>query len=441
MSENKHYGRQILLSLFLTVFILLGLLYLASRYVLPLYSINQEQIYDVLVKLFPLLIGLIMIEIGVLVARRRDEDFADEIDKLPPNAYDKPLYTLPGDDPLHRHTDEMVLSQNVADTYKPSEHVLAPEDELIRTPARTREAIQPTFSKVEDTDSYDSNCFEVEPEAQPIVAPTTLASAPLEKEKPVEKEYTSASLQSLSLENEEPVAAQEEYTSASLQSTSLEKEEPVAEEEYTSTSLEETKPVLDRYAPTSIDFRSLEEEKPVAVDSRPIHSSTIQLGARSSNAEFYSTDFSSILSVELENAQEMDYDLTLVLVDVSKGPAEQIANKMIMLSGELAYSFTLENNRIAMVLPFYNAEEARSFTLSLLESCKKEFSGASLQIGFASRNGRVLDSSLLLHEAVTACMLEDDDEYESKEDDTEEYADQDENNGYENKYKYETRPF
>jgi hypothetical protein len=83
-----------------------------------------------------------------------------------------------------------------------------------------------------------------------------------------------------------------------------------------------------------------------------------------------------------------------------------------MLSGELAYSFTLENNRIAMVLPFYNADEARSFTLSLLESCKKEFSGASLQIGFASRNGRVLDSSLLLHEAVTACMLEDDDDSE-----------------------------
>ena len=91
MSENKHYGRQIILSLFLTVFILLALLYLASRYLLPLYSVNQEQIYDVLTKLFPLLIGLVMIEIGVLVARKRDEDIADQIDKLPPNAYDKPL--------------------------------------------------------------------------------------------------------------------------------------------------------------------------------------------------------------------------------------------------------------------------------------------------------------------------------------------------------------
>lgn len=308
MSENKHYGRQILLSLFLTVFILLGLLYLASRYILPLYSINQEQIYEVLVKLFPLLIGLVMIEIGVLVARKRDEDFADEIDKLPPNAYDKPLYTLPGDDPLHRHTDELIHSHALADEGRSFETALAPEDELVIHPSPIREVKMPTLSMVEHTEEVATPVAE-----QPAQAPTI------------------------------PLAA---------------------------------------------------DEKNLVVNT-------------------FKDDFTSILSIELENAQEMDYDLTLVLVDVSKGPAMQIANKMIMLSGELAYSFILENNRIAMVLPFYNADEARSFTLSLLESCKKEFSGSSLQIGFASRNGRVLDSSLLLHEAVTACMLEDDEEDES----------------------------
>lgn len=309
MSENKHYGRQILLSLFLTVFILLVLLFVASRYLLPLYSINQEQIYDVLVKLFPLLIGLVMIEIGVLVAHKRDEDFADNIDKLPPNAYDKPLYTLPGDDPLHRHSDEMVFSHPLADEYKPATHMMAPEDELLQPSPTIREVLQPTKNKVKQAKQAES-----------------LATQPLA-----------------------------ESTKSSAVAT-----------------------------------------PPIAIDEQ------------ASVLKTYKNDFKSILSAELENAQEMDYDLTLVLVDVSKGPAEQIANKIIMLSGELAYSFTLDNNRIAMVLPFYNADEARSFTLSLLESCKKEFSGASLQIGFASRNGRVLDSSLLLHEAETACMLEDD---------------------------------
>lgn len=329
MSENKHYGRQILLSLFLTVFILLVLLYVASRYLLPLYSINQEQIYGVLIKLFPLLIGLIMIEIGVMVARRRDEDFADEIDKLPPNAYDKPLYTLPGDDPLHRHTDEMIFSQCLSDEDSPIEPVQAPEDELIKASPSIREVIQPTFSKVDDTDSSEAVSYEEQLRAEQRVATPAVESIAVETEEPSAKHILAAN------------------------------------------------------------------ERLMVIET-------------------FTSEFGSILSVELENAQEMDYDLTLVLVDVSKGPAEQIGNKMIMLSGELAYSFTLENNRIAMVLPFYNAEEARSFTLFLLESCKKEFSGASLQIGFASRNGRVLDSSLLLHEAVTACMLEDgEDEYDS----------------------------
>lgn len=319
MSENKHYGRQIILSLFLTVFILLALLYLASRYLLPLYSVNQEQIYDVLTKLFPLLIGLVMIEIGVLVARKRDEDIADQIDKLPPNAYDKPLYTLPGDDPLHRHTDEMVHSHPLVDEYRVYESSQSPEDELIPpSPATPREVKMPTISMEEHYGQYEPESYE------------------------------------------EPVSLERDVVEETKQAPS----EPLAA-----------------------------KEKSAVIDT-------------------YKTDFNSILSAELENAQEMDYDLTLVLVDVSKGPAEQIANKIIMLSGELAYSFTLENNRIAMVLPFYNADEARSFTLSLLESCKKEFSGASLQIGFASRNGRVLDSSLLLHEAVTACMLEDDDDSE-----------------------------
>ena len=338
MSENKHYGRQILLSLFLTVFILLVLLYVASRYLLPLYSINQEQIYAVLIKLFPLLIGLIMIEIGVLVARKRDEDFADEIDKLPPNAYDKPLYTLPGDDPLHRHTDEMVFSQSLANEYKPIDKTLAPEDELIKSSPIIREVIRPTLSKVEQREDTETS--------------RTVTLTEQQEEVPVTQDSGHAISESREVENEN--AASDEMVQAA--------------------------------------------------------SPSIRVDERTRVVETYTNDFSSILSVELENAQEMDYDLTLVLVDVSKGPAEQIANKIIMLSGELAYSFTLENNRIAMVLPFYNAEEARSFTLSLLESCKKEFSGASLQIGFASRNGRVLDSSLLLHEAVTACMLEDDED-------------------------------
>ncbi len=287
MSENKHYGRQIFLSLFLTVFLLLGIIYLASRYLLPLYDVNEEQIYGILVKLFPLLIGLVMIEIGVLIARRRDEEYADQVDKLPPNAYDKPFYTLPHDDPSHLHSDDLVYSQQSVQQVKPT---IQKEVEIEHVEESDIQPIQPLI-------------FEEQP-------------------KPVA-----------------PVLAQ------------------VQEEEST----------------------------------------------------VYKTDFESILCTELDNSIDMDYDLTLVLIEVTHGPAPLIANKLLMQSGELAYSFTLEDGMIAMVLPFYNGEEARTFTLSIIESCKKEFSGSELQIGFASRNGRMIDSKQLLHEAQVACSVRQED--------------------------------
>ena len=296
MSENKHYGRQIFLSLFLTVFLLLAVLYLASRFLLPLYDINQEMLYGLLVKLFPLLIGLVMIEIGVLVARRRDEDYADQVDKLPPNAYDKPFYKLPNDDPAHVHSEQFAFGQQKVESPQP-------------------QRVQPVEIQEEK--------LEMEPVVKPMVAVPPVVS--VEKEPEVQK----------IVEVEEPV-------------------KPIAEE------------------------------------------------------VVYSTDFDTILSMELDNSKDMDYDLTLVLIDVTEGPASLIANKLMMQSGELAYSFSLEGGRIAMVLPFYNADEARSFTLGMIESCKKEFSGSSLHIGFASRNGRMIDSSQLLHEAEAACNVQED---------------------------------
>ncbi|MDD3056915.1 MAG: hypothetical protein PHO72_01260 [Sphaerochaeta sp.] len=304
MSENKHYGRQIFLSLFLTVFLLLAILYLASRYLLPLYDVNQQQLYGILVKLFPLLIGLVMIEVGVMVARRRDEDYADQVDKLPPNAYDKPFHTLPHDDPSHIHSDQMLYAQ--APAMQPKAPVAVEREET------KEEVIEPVVIKsVTEMMSQQAKPAFLEPQVQPVAVEAEKAP--------------------------EPVAP------------------AVAE------------------------------------------------------LQVYKTDFESILTAELENSMDMDYDLTLVMIEVSEGPASLIANKLMMLSGELAYSFTLEGGKIAMVLPFYNGDEARSFTLSMIESCKREFSGSSLQIGFASRNGRMIESKQLLHEAQAACDVRETD--------------------------------
>ena len=288
MSENKHYGRQIFLSLFLTVFLLLAVLFVAARYLLPLYDINQERIYDVLVRLFPILIGLVMIEIGVMTAKRRDEDFADTVDKLPPNAYDKPFYILPQDDPSHLHSENLVHTQSPVN----------------------RESF----------------------------------TAPLIVEQQIEEEK-------LEMEEIRPLG----------EMGTMVDQAPVAE--------------------TTI-------EEPVAVVEETIT---------------YKTDFKTILALELTNAQEMDYDISLAIINISSGPVMPITNKLMMLSGELSYSFSLEGGLIAMLLPFYNEIEARNFVESLLDSCRKEFSSAEINTGYASRNQRMLEAEQLVHEAQSAC--------------------------------------
>ena len=69
-------------------------------YLVPSYQITNEQIYSVLIKLFPIIIGLVLIQIGIVVGKRNDDDFQDQIDKLTPNSYDSPLYKAPKDDPM-----------------------------------------------------------------------------------------------------------------------------------------------------------------------------------------------------------------------------------------------------------------------------------------------------------------------------------------------------
>ncbi|WP_320130853.1 hypothetical protein [uncultured Sphaerochaeta sp.] len=286
MLENKHYGRQIFLSLFVTVFLLVVILYLSVKFLVPMYNINQEQIYNVLVRLFPILIGLVMIEIGVLIARRKDEDYTDDnADKLPPNAYDRPLYTLPGDDPTHLHSDEMTFGHEVV---------------------------------AKESSDLDFNLVQ---------------AGPLEAAVQEEKEII----------------------------------RPVTEQ--TETKL----------------------------------SDGVTMVAMAS----YDTSFDSILDLELKNAITQNYDLTLILIDIKNGPKGPISDKMIAQCTDLAYCYLMDNDFIAVILPFYNSEEAKSFMLSLIQDCKAEFGGCSMEIGFSSLNGRSVDSKFLYGEAEEALSVKE----------------------------------
>ena len=99
MAKAKKTWKLVLISVILSVLILAAFSAAFIKLIVPAYNITQEQIYSVMTKALPILIGLVFIEIALISSRKGEEDYRDNIDKLAPNAYDSPLYSAPVDDP------------------------------------------------------------------------------------------------------------------------------------------------------------------------------------------------------------------------------------------------------------------------------------------------------------------------------------------------------
>ncbi len=105
MSKKRKNSTSVIITVIVTLIVLAGLTFAGVKYILPYYLQGQAdsteiqfQIYQYAVKLFPLLIGLVLIVIASLIASSRDDEEDDE-DKLPPNSYEKQYFDVPSDDP------------------------------------------------------------------------------------------------------------------------------------------------------------------------------------------------------------------------------------------------------------------------------------------------------------------------------------------------------
>ena len=99
MAKARKTWKLVLTSIILSIIILAAFTAVFITLIVPSYDITREQIYNVLTKALPILIGLVFLEIALISSRRGDDDYRDNIDKLAPNAYDSPLYSAPIDDP------------------------------------------------------------------------------------------------------------------------------------------------------------------------------------------------------------------------------------------------------------------------------------------------------------------------------------------------------
>ena len=99
MSKTKSTAKLVITSVILSLIVLAIFTLVFLKYIVPVYNITEKQVYDVLVKLFPILVGLALIQIGIITGKQNEEDFKDQIDKLPPNSYSNSVSSSTNDDP------------------------------------------------------------------------------------------------------------------------------------------------------------------------------------------------------------------------------------------------------------------------------------------------------------------------------------------------------
>lgn len=165
MSKKKGF-RTVVATVIVTLVVLAALSYATLKYIAPAYQLNQNKIYQVAVKVFPLILGITLIAIASVLAGGKDEE--DEDDKLPPNAYDSTLFDEPKDDPTAKDVDSGSAQDN-----EPAESGKQEETPFVSV-----------FETYSDEDGSSKN---VEPQEE---ATTEGASEPEEKpaEEPVETE-------------------------------------------------------------------------------------------------------------------------------------------------------------------------------------------------------------------------------------------------------------
>lgn len=102
MAKASNVWKLIVLSVVISLVVLAVFTAVFITMIVPAYNITRDQVYAVLSRALPILIGLILLEIGLLIGKKSDAETKDTIDKLTPNSYDSWLYSKPADDPLSR---------------------------------------------------------------------------------------------------------------------------------------------------------------------------------------------------------------------------------------------------------------------------------------------------------------------------------------------------
>ena len=156
---KKKNSKSVVVTIIITMIILGCLTYAGIKYFNVGNEGTQVKIYEFAVKVFPLLVGIVLIVIASMIATSREET-DDEEDKLPPNSYDQQLFETPADDPAAKTASKVVQPEETTQDKVTSEEAEAfysifdaPEDiatkEKEEAEPETELPAEPQVAKVE----------------------------------------------------------------------------------------------------------------------------------------------------------------------------------------------------------------------------------------------------------------------------------------------------
>lgn len=324
MAKPSKTWKLVVTSIIISLIILAAFTLAFIRMIAPAYNITEEMIYSVLIKIFPILVGLVMIEIAILIGKKNDEDYKDTIDKLAPNAYDSPLYTPPVDDPNARgHVDG--------------------------TPLEYKQSVSPEIREI-----IKEVPVETIKEVIKEVPVEVIKEVPVEVEKtvPVEVEKIKEIIKEVPVEviKEVPVEVVREI-----------KSEPEVIIREVERPVEVIKTVPEPYevkVPVDV-IKTVEviKEVPVEVVKETIKEVPAEISKENEKEEHETIyDFRSALDQEISSAKEFGYDLSLI----GFKPSDKVnENSLKGVFGNDALIFE-DSSKIFVILPFLSRGEAEA---------------------------------------------------------------------------------
>ncbi len=335
MARPSKTAKLVITSIVITLIVLAAFTLVFINFIVPAYQITENQIYSVLTRLFPVLIGLILIQIGVMAAKRGEPEYKDTIDKLSPNAYDSSLYTEPKDDPMLRGKIDPAMFGNTPKANAEVKEVIkeVPVEVVKEVPVEIVREVEVPIERIRE--------IQVPVEVIKEVPVEKIIEKEVIKEVPVEKIVEKEVLREVPVEvlKEVPVEIVKEVPVERI----IEKEVPVE---------------VVKEVPVEV-IKEIPVEKEIAIEPEPE-----MLG------------FHEVLSEEIKAAADMDYDLSVVGIKERDGLTEEAIESTF---GEDTLVFS-EDGCFYAILPLYSKEEAEKATEELAPRNVITLNGATADV-------------------------------------------------------------